>query len=101
MRSTRAPSWGVLVLPKDVEERQLARVRRIRETRDKDKWREALTRLEERARMGDKENLMPPIIEAVKANASIGEILGTIRQVYGHSYDPFGILESPFGKVSA
>ncbi len=39
---------------------------------------------------------MPSIIEAVKAYASAGEIMGVIRQARGLSYDPFKMIQNPF-----
>jgi len=48
------------------------------------------------ARKGDRYNLMPSIIEAVKAYATAGEILGVIRKARGLSYDPLGMIDCPF-----
>ena len=45
---------------------------------------------------GDRYNLMPSIIEAVKAYATAGEIIGVIRKARGLSYDPLGIIDCPF-----
>jgi len=45
--------------------------------------------------MGENENLMPAIIEAVKAYATVGKIMGTICEAYGYSYNPFNVLKSP------
>ena len=42
------------------------------------------------------ENLMRPILDAVKAYATMGEIMGTIRSAYGFHYDPLEEIESPF-----
>ena len=36
----------------------------------------------------DDENLMPPVLEAVGALATEGEILDTLRDVYGEYVDP-------------
>jgi methylmalonyl-CoA mutase N-terminal domain/subunit len=63
------------------ERRQCARVQQIRAERDEAAWQAALDRLEESAR-GD-ENLLPPIIEAVKAYATVGEICDRLRGVWG------------------
>lgn len=43
----------------------------------------------------DTYNLMPSIIEAVKAYATAGEIMGVIRQARGLSYDPLKMIECP------
>ena len=63
------------------ERRQCARVQQVRTERDAAAWQAALDRLEECAR-GD-ENLLPPIIEAVKAYATVGEICDRLRGVWG------------------
>jgi methylmalonyl-CoA mutase N-terminal domain/subunit len=63
------------------ERRQVARVQKVRAERDQAAWAAALVRLEEAAR-GD-ENLMPPVIDAVKAYATVGEICDRLRGVWG------------------
>jgi methylmalonyl-CoA mutase N-terminal domain/subunit len=63
------------------ELRQRERVQRIRADRDAGAWEATMKRLEECAR-GD-ENLLPPIIEAVKAYATVGEICDRLRAVWG------------------
>jgi len=81
--------------PESTEER-ITFIKSLRETRDKGKVEEAIRHLREKAQMGEKENLMPPIMEALTADATIGEILGTIRETWELSYDPLGVLQSPF-----
>ena len=44
----------------------------------------------------DRYNLMPSIIEAVKAYATAGEIMGVIRKARGLTYDPLEVIECPF-----
>jgi methylmalonyl-CoA mutase N-terminal domain/subunit len=44
----------------------------------------------------DRFNLMPSIIEAVRAYATAGEIMGVIRKARGLSYDPFNMIDCPF-----
>lgn len=44
----------------------------------------------------DTYNLMPSIIEAVKAYATAGEIIGVIRKARGLSYDPLQAIDCPF-----
>ena len=36
------------------------------------------------------------MIEATRALATTAELMGTVREVYGYSYDPMNIIESPF-----
>jgi len=36
------------------------------------------------------------MIEATDAMATTAELLGTVREVFGYSYDPMGVIDSPF-----
>ncbi|HET9457569.1 MAG TPA: methylmalonyl-CoA mutase family protein [Candidatus Limnocylindrales bacterium] len=63
------------------ERRQVERVRRIRAERDAGTWAAALDRLEAAAR-GD-ENVLPPLIDAVRAYATVGEISDRLRAAWG------------------
>jgi methylmalonyl-CoA mutase N-terminal domain/subunit len=63
------------------ERRQIEGVRRVRAERDPAAWSAALGRLEDAARGDD--NLLPPIIEAVKAYATVGEISDRLRVAWG------------------
>jgi methylmalonyl-CoA mutase N-terminal domain/subunit len=63
------------------ERRQCERVQRVRTERDPAAWTAAMARVEECAR--GQENLLPPMIEAVKAYATVGEICDRLRSVWG------------------
>jgi methylmalonyl-CoA mutase N-terminal domain/subunit len=65
----------------DVERRQVERVRALRATRSVSAWSAALSGVEEAARSGA--NLVPRIIDAVEASATVGEIADTLRAVFG------------------
>ncbi len=65
----------------EAERRQVERVRRVRAERDPGAWARALDRLEDCARGG--ENLLPAILEAVRAYATVGEISDRLRRVWG------------------
>ncbi len=65
----------------EAEARQVAGVRRVRAERDPQAWEAAMRRLEDAARGTD--NLLPPIIEAVKAYATVGEIANRLRTAWG------------------
>ena len=65
----------------DSERRQVEGLRRVREGRDPAAWAAALRRVDECARGG--ENLMPALIEAVGAYATVGEISDQLRAVWG------------------
>ena len=57
---------------------------------------ESLAQLYEDSKKEDSYNLMPSIIEAVKAYATAGEVIGVIRKARGLSYDPFNMIDCPF-----
>ena len=63
------------------ERRQVDGLRRVRAERDPAAWAAALRRLDDAARGQD--NLMPPLIEAVKAYATVGEIADRLRAAWG------------------
>ncbi|NOX64073.1 MAG: methylmalonyl-CoA mutase family protein [Chloroflexi bacterium] len=67
-------------------DRQVARLQRVRAERDNSAVQKALAELADYAR-GD-ENLMPPIIEAVKVYATLGEITDVFREVFGIYHEP-------------
>jgi methylmalonyl-CoA mutase N-terminal domain/subunit len=72
------------------EERQVEAVRRLRRERDNAAVDKALRRIVELAKRpaGSDSNLVPPIIEAVRAYATIGEICGALKQVFGEYKEP-------------
>jgi methylmalonyl-CoA mutase N-terminal domain/subunit len=72
-------------LDETAERRQVERVRALRARRDPLRWQAALDRVTEQARSTG--NLMPVILEAVESCATVGEIAGSLRQVFGE-YQP-------------
>ncbi|HXO32275.1 MAG TPA: methylmalonyl-CoA mutase family protein [Candidatus Acidoferrales bacterium] len=64
-----------------LEQKQIARVRALRARRDPGPWRAALQGVEDAARGGD--NVMPKIVAAVEACATVGEISDAMRRVFG------------------
>ena len=65
----------------EVERRQIERVRTVRASRSASVWKTALERVEQAARDGS--NLVPPIVAAVDAQATVGEIADAMRAVFG------------------
>jgi methylmalonyl-CoA mutase N-terminal domain/subunit len=65
----------------ELEGQQVERVRALRAGRSQPQWREALARVEQAARDGS--NLVPPIIAAVEAQATLGEVADALRRVFG------------------
>jgi methylmalonyl-CoA mutase N-terminal domain/subunit len=61
----------------EIEKKQVRSVRAVRRKRDRKRWETSLTRL--KAAAYGKENLMPLLIDAVKAYATVGEISGAER----------------------
>jgi len=70
----------------ETERRQIERLKRLRQERDNQKVSEVLDRVRSAAR-GD-QNVMPVLIEAVKAYATVGEISDAFRDVFGEYREP-------------
>ncbi len=75
------PPKGLLRVDPIVGEQQVARLKAIRAKRDDGRVQAALKALKHAAQTT--ENLMPPILEAVKAYATLGEISDVMRDVFG------------------
>ncbi|RMF29353.1 MAG: methylmalonyl-CoA mutase [Chloroflexi bacterium] len=76
----------ILEMDPDGERRQIARLQKLRRERDNEKVGQTLEALREAAR--GTENLMPYILEAVRAYATLGEIMGVLREVFGVYREP-------------
>jgi methylmalonyl-CoA mutase N-terminal domain/subunit len=70
----------------ELSTRQIERLKKVKEGRDPARTEAALSRLEEAARGTD--NLMEPIGEAVGAYATVGEISGVLKDVFGEFQEP-------------
>jgi methylmalonyl-CoA mutase N-terminal domain/subunit len=79
------PPGDILKVNPAVEQKQRARIERIRAERNQNSAGKAIARVEQVARDGA--NLMPPIIDAVRAYATLGEIADAMRRVFGE-YKP-------------
>ncbi len=77
----------LLRVPKEVVEKQIERLRRFRENRDRSRVEKALNELRKAAERED-ENLMPYVLEAVKAKATLGEMTDALREVFGEYRAP-------------
>src|SRR5450432_3497806 len=64
-----------------LEAKQIERLRALRAKRDTGPWKAALAGVDEAARSGA--NVMPRIVAAVDANATVGEISDAMRRVFG------------------
>ncbi|MFS8570171.1 MAG: methylmalonyl-CoA mutase family protein [Thermaerobacter sp.] len=71
----------ILKIGEDVQRRQIRDLRQIKRSRHRRRVSETLRSLAAAARRGD--NVMPPLLDAVRAYATLGEICDTLREVYG------------------
>ena len=74
-----------LHLDESLERKQVERLRALRAKRDAGPWSESLKKIEDAARSGA--NLMPHIVAAVEAFATVGEISDTMRKVFGEYHE--------------
>jgi methylmalonyl-CoA mutase N-terminal domain/subunit len=80
-KEEESASVPLLKIDLEVERAQAARVKQLRARRDASRAAAALAQVQRTARSTD--NLMPSIIDAVKAYATVGEISDTLRKVFG------------------
>jgi methylmalonyl-CoA mutase N-terminal domain/subunit len=76
-----------LKINEEAQRRQIERIVRVRDTRDNAKVKEALDELR-KAFQDEKANSMYPIIKAVRAYATLGEIMDVGRKVFGDYKEP-------------
>jgi methylmalonyl-CoA mutase N-terminal domain/subunit len=82
----KTPSVPILVMDPQGYERQVARLQEVRKMRDAGRVGQALDRL--RIACAGTENTMPYILEAVRAYATLGEIIGVMKGVFGTYEEP-------------
>lgn len=82
------PKPELMVIDDEQERAQVTRLRQIRDTRDAPAVEDALRALREAAR--GTTNLMPHLVAAVRAYASVGEISDALRSVFGEYKDTGG-----------
>ncbi|MBD3187452.1 methylmalonyl-CoA mutase [Candidatus Bathyarchaeota archaeon] len=84
MQRTGEDSLGgmeILKIDDKIGERQVARLKKVKSNRDNGEVARALRELESTAKGTG--NLMYPILDAVRSYASVGEIIGTLKNVFG------------------
>src|SRR6267378_6464261 len=79
-------SIPVLKIDPEIEKRQIERVRAVRARRDAAAWAKAMGALRD-ACMRDR-NLVPYVLDAVRAYATLGEISDVFREAYGVYREP-------------
>ncbi len=80
------PALKLLEIDESVEKKQVERLRKLRRERDNERVSQVLDKVHQVAE-SDK-NIMPVLIEAVKAYATVGEIADTLRDVFGEYREP-------------
>ncbi len=80
------PALKLLEIDEGVEKKQIERLRRLRCERDNEKVGQVLDKVRQVAKSD--QNIMPALIEAVKAYATVGEIADALRDVFGEYREP-------------
>jgi len=80
-RSDGEEPIAILKIDESVARAQVERLRAVRSSRNAARVAETLAAVERGARDGS--NLVPPVLEAVKAYATLGEICDVFRKVWG------------------
>jgi methylmalonyl-CoA mutase N-terminal domain/subunit len=80
----------ILKIDPDLEKRQIERTQKFKEDRDKVKFRNAMDELRRRCegKPGWENNVMPALIDAVRAGATEQEVCDLYRDVFGTYTDP-------------
>jgi methylmalonyl-CoA mutase N-terminal domain/subunit len=79
----------ILRIDPAVEQEQIERLRALRARRDAARSSKAIAEVESRARSG--ENLLPAILAAVEAYATVGEISDAMRRVFGEHQETLAL----------
>ena len=75
------PPTNLLRVDPRQQEIETEKLRKLRAARDQKLWQVALEKLDEVSRTDD--NVMPAVIEAVKAKATVGEVCDVWRKIWG------------------
>ncbi len=90
--TTSKELWNVPIFKIDPkrESEQKARLKRLKKKRNRSNVLKSLERLKNKSKT--KENLMPYILESVEAYATLGEIVNTLKDVFGEYQEPASAL---------
>ncbi|MGB8952598.1 MAG: methylmalonyl-CoA mutase family protein [Candidatus Aminicenantales bacterium] len=80
-KEDEALSFEIYHPPKELEKAQVEKLQHLKQKRSKHQVERRLQALKEA--IPTQKNLMPPIIEAVKAKATLGEITSVLKEAYG------------------
>ena len=81
------PPIEILLIDESVAERQVEQLRKLRETRDNGRVRATLEALS-RSATASTGNMIPSILDCVRAYATLGEICDVLRGIYGVYEEP-------------
>ena len=84
-REEHEPEPAIFLVPEDTEKKQIDEIRLVKKSRSEQKVQASLDAVERTAHTDD--NLMPVILESVRAYATTGEICQRLEQVFGE-YEP-------------
>jgi methylmalonyl-CoA mutase N-terminal domain/subunit len=76
----------LLEIKKEVEEKQVRRLKKLKETRDNEMVSKALSQLNDAAVNG--KNLMPELVNCAKAYATLGEMINILKNNFGEYTEP-------------
>jgi methylmalonyl-CoA mutase N-terminal domain/subunit len=85
---------GVQRVSEQSAKQQVEEVKELKRIRNMDQLKDAIKKL--RDDTGEGKNVIPAMTNATRAFGTTGELLGTVREVFGYPYDPMGTIESPF-----
>ncbi len=71
----------ILTIPKEVEEKQIKRLKELRASRNNEKVKECLSALVQSAKDGT--NLMPRILDCARNSVTLGEMCSELKTVFG------------------
>ena len=74
-------TFKIDTVPESIEETQIERTKNLKSTRSMDVMEQKLRSLEEAVK--NEKNILPSMIEAVKAKATLGEISAVLESIYG------------------
>ena len=84
-REEHEPEPAIFLVPEDTEQKQIEEIRLVKKSRSEQTVQASLDAVERTAHTDG--NLMPAILEAVRAYATTGEICQRLEQVFGE-YEP-------------
>jgi methylmalonyl-CoA mutase N-terminal domain/subunit len=86
--ASEGQDWDVKLHEYDptIQERQIQKLNQVRKQRDNTKVKQCLQELKRAAESGV--NIVPFTLEAVKAYATVGEMTGVLREVFGEFKEP-------------